>query len=204
VPKLWTETIAAHREAVHETILDAAWALVTERGLTATTMSQIAERAGIGRATLYKYFPDVDAILLAWHDRQVAEHLGQLAAIRDRETDPGARLRAVLAGYAFAARHRGRHAADLAAFLHRGEHLAPAHERLAGLLAELLADAAAAGAARDDIPPRELATYCLHALSAAADLPGEAAVRRLVEVTAAGLRAGQEEGTPAGGTIRSG
>jgi len=28
-------------------------------------MSHIAEKTAIGRATLYKYFPDVDAILLA-------------------------------------------------------------------------------------------------------------------------------------------
>ena len=38
-------------------------------------MSQIAEQTGIGRATLYKYFPDVEAILLAWHERQVTGHL---------------------------------------------------------------------------------------------------------------------------------
>jgi AcrR family transcriptional regulator len=37
-------------------------------------MSQIAAETGIGRATLYKYFPDVEAILVAWHERQVAEH----------------------------------------------------------------------------------------------------------------------------------
>jgi AcrR family transcriptional regulator len=72
MPKLWSETIAAHRHTVRETILDATWALVAEHGLLAVTMSQIAEEAGIGRATLYKYFPDVEAILLAWHERHVA------------------------------------------------------------------------------------------------------------------------------------
>ncbi|HEX6447937.1 MAG TPA: TetR/AcrR family transcriptional regulator [Trebonia sp.] len=190
MPKLWNETIAAHRDAVREAILDAAWALVTERGLTAVTMSQIAGRAGIGRATLYKYFPDVEAILVAWHERQVAAHLRQLTEIRDRETGPGARLGAVMAGYAFSAHHQSRHAGELAGFLHRGEHLVPARQQLTSLLTELLADAATAGEVRDDIPPHELAAYCLHALSAAADLPGEAAVRRLVEVTAAGLRPG--------------
>jgi len=63
----------------------------------AVAMSQIAEQTGIGRATLYKYFPDVDAILHAWHERQIAGHLAQLAAARDR---PGARLEAVLRTYA--------------------------------------------------------------------------------------------------------
>jgi Bacterial regulatory proteins, tetR family len=46
------------------------------------TMSQIAEETGIGRATLYKYFPDVEAILLAWHDRQIAAHIAYLEEVR--------------------------------------------------------------------------------------------------------------------------
>jgi AcrR family transcriptional regulator len=44
-------------------ILDTTAALVAEGGLLSVTMSRIAEEAGIGRATLYKYFPDVEAIL---------------------------------------------------------------------------------------------------------------------------------------------
>src|SRR5882724_4265205 len=66
VPKLWTETIEEHRRAVHDATLDTTAALVHEHGLAAVTMSQIAVAAGIGRATLYKYFPDVEAILVAF------------------------------------------------------------------------------------------------------------------------------------------
>jgi hypothetical protein len=51
-----------------------------------------------------------------------------------------------------------------------------------------LSDAAAAGHIRDDVAPDELATFCVHALAAAKDLPSEAAVRRVVAVTLAGLR----------------
>jgi len=71
VPKLWNETIEEHRREVREAILDTTVALVAEHGLLSVTMSQIAEETGIGRATLYKYFPDVEAILLAWHERQI-------------------------------------------------------------------------------------------------------------------------------------
>ncbi len=60
MPKLWTETIEEHRRAVHDATLDTTAALVREHGLAAVTMSQIAAAAGIGRATLYKYFPDVE------------------------------------------------------------------------------------------------------------------------------------------------
>jgi len=65
---------------------------VAERGLASVTMSQIAAQTGIGRATLYKYFPDVEAILAAWHQRQVARHLNQLARVRDQGGSAGERL----------------------------------------------------------------------------------------------------------------
>jgi AcrR family transcriptional regulator len=77
VPRLWDDTIQAHRAAVRDAILDTAAALVAEHGLLAVTMSQIAETTGIGRATLYKYFPDVEANLVAWHERQITAHLAQ-------------------------------------------------------------------------------------------------------------------------------
>lgn len=188
VPKLWNETIAAHRESVRETILETAWRLVGEHGLAAVTMSQIAERAGIGRATLYKYFPDVETILLAWHERQVDGHLAQLAAIRDRHDDPVERLRTVLTAYAFISRHRGAHPDDLAAFLHRGTDLVEAQRQLLALVADLLAKAADTGAVRVDSAPAQLASYALHALAAASDSPDEASVHRLVDMVLAGLR----------------
>ena len=82
MPKLWTQTIQAHRHEVREAILNRTAALVAEHGLLAVTMSQIAEETGIGRATLYKYFPDVEAILLAWHDRETSGHIARLAEVR--------------------------------------------------------------------------------------------------------------------------
>ena len=153
-------------------------------------MSRIAEQSGIGRATLYKYFADVEAILLAWHERHIAGQLERLAALRDQVGDPGERLKAVLETHALV-RHE-HHATELAAALHRGhggEHVAQAHQRLAGILRELLIECARDGSVRDDVAPRELASYCLNALGAAGALPSKAAVRRLVAVTLAGLRA---------------
>lgn len=190
VPKLWNETIDAHRRAVIDATLDTTATLVSERGLRAVTMSEIAERTGIGRATLYKYFPDVDAILRAWHERQVTAHLEQLAEIRDRITDPGERLKAVLEAYAHLHQHRRQdhHGAELVSFLHAAGNLAPAQHELHTLIRDLIADAARAGDIRTDVTPDELATYALHALDAASDLPSRAAIRRLVTVTLSGLR----------------
>jgi AcrR family transcriptional regulator len=187
VPKLWTDTVEEHRRAVRDAAIDATARLVVGQGLASVTMSKIAAEAGIGRATLYKYFPDLESVLLAWHERQVGGHLAHLAHVRDQTADPGQRLQAVLEAYALM-RYGQPHGTDLSALLHRGEHVDQAHRRLADLIGGLLADAAAAGAARDDIPPGELASYCLHALGAADALSSKAAVRRLVSVTVAGLR----------------
>jgi AcrR family transcriptional regulator len=188
MPRLWNQTIEAHRRAVRDAILDATWTLVAEHGLTSVRMSHIAEETGIGRATLYKYFPDVEAILLAWHERHVAGHLRRLAELRDRAGDPGERLEAVLEAYALISHRRGRHGAELLALLHRDEHAVRAEEQLVDLFRDLLSEAAATGGVRGDVAPDDLAVYCLHALSAAGSLPAEAAVRRLVAVTLDGLR----------------
>jgi AcrR family transcriptional regulator len=186
MPRLWNETIEAHRRAVHDAILDTTWALVTEHGLLSVTMSRVAEETSIGRATLYKYFPDVEAILLAWHERHISGHLGHLAEIRAQAGDARERLEAVLEAYALI-EHK-RHASELSALLHRGEHAVRAQQRLTDIIRALLTEAADTGHIRDDIGPEELASYCLHALAAASSLPSEAAVRRLVAVTLAGLR----------------
>jgi AcrR family transcriptional regulator len=188
VPKLWTETIEEHRRAVRDATLDTTAALVAERGLAAVTMSQIAAATGIGRATLYKYFPDVEAILTAWHQRQIARHIEQLATARDQASGgPGGRLEAVLTAYATITHDRP-HGTELAVAVHRGEHLANAQQQLLGLFEDLIADAANTGEVRNDVPPTELAGYCLHALQATSSLHSEAAVHRLVTVTLAGLR----------------
>jgi AcrR family transcriptional regulator len=186
VPRLWDETIEAHRRAVRDATLDTTAALVAEHGLASVTMSQIAEQTGIGRATLYKYFPDVEAILLAWHQRQVAEHLGQLAEVRDRARHAGERLKAVLEAYALIVHEH--HGGDLAALLHRGPHVARAHQQLRDFVRDLLREGAASGEVRDDVAPEELASYCLHAVAAARGLPSKAAVQRLVTVILDGLQ----------------
>ena len=106
---------------------------VTPGGMTSAlasvTMSQIAAAAGIGRATLYKYFPDVEAILIAWHDRQITRHLRQLAEARDSAVTPAARLEAVLEAFAWI-QHQHHHTELPVALLHRGEHIARARQQL--------------------------------------------------------------------------
>ncbi len=187
MPKLWNETIDTHRRAVREATLDTTAALVAEHGLASVTMSQIAEKTGIGRATLYKYFSNVEAILVAWHERQITGHLEHLAEVRDQASDAGKRLEAVLEAYALISHERRN--TELAALLHRGQHVVRAQQQLSNFLRDMLTQGAETGDLRSDVPPAELASYCLHALTAASNLPSKAAVLRLVKVTLAGLRA---------------
>jgi AcrR family transcriptional regulator len=190
MPKLWTETIETHRRGVRDAILDTTAALVGEQGLRSVTMSQIAEVTGIGRATLYKYFPDVETILLAWHERQISGHLEYLAEVRDQAGDAGERLEAVLEAYALIAHDsHGHYDAELEALLHRDEQVPRARQHLRHMIRDLLAEAAQTGHLRSDVAPDELASYCLHAITAASSLPSKAAVRRLVAVILAGMRA---------------
>jgi AcrR family transcriptional regulator len=190
LPKLWSDTIAAHRREVRDAILHTTAALVAEQGLRSVTMRQIAEETGIGRATLYKYFPDVGAILLAWHECQVAGHLRSLAEVRDRAGDGAERLSVVLEAYALIAHESHAHNTELAAFLHRDEqnHVNRAQQQVRTMIRDLIAEGAQSGRVRSDVAPEELASYALHALTAARGLRSRAAVRRLAAVTLAGLR----------------
>jgi AcrR family transcriptional regulator len=185
MPKLWNDTIEAHRRDVRDATLDTAVTLVARHGLRSVTMSQIAEEAGIGRATLYKYFSGVEAILVAWHERQVTGHLEYLAGVRDQAGDAREQLEAVLEAYALISYEH--HGTELAALVHRHEHVARGQRQLSNLIRDLLAEAAETGDLRDDVAPDELASYCIHALEAASSMPTKAAVRRLVAITLAGL-----------------
>lgn len=186
MPKLWNETIETHRDAVRGAVLDAAAHLVAGQGVAGVTMSAIAQSAGIGRATLYKYFPDVESIVLAWHERQVEAHLAELTQIRDRTEGARQQLEAVLHAYAFLS-HSG-HGDAQAARLHQSGHAGNARQNLQAFLAALIKEGAELAVFRTDLTPEELATFCLHALEASAELTSPEAVLRLVNLTVDAIR----------------
>ena len=184
-------------------MVDAAATLVAGGGLLSLTMSRVAERAGIGRATLYKYFPDIESVLLAWHERQVSRHLQQLHAARKGARGPAEELSGVLRAYALVCQQAGaHHHTELAMVLHRPGRLGDAHGEQQGLLREVLASASDAGLLRTDIGPEELLSFCQHALAGAAVLGEPAAVDRLVELTLAGLR--PPSSPPSAGVLTAG
>jgi AcrR family transcriptional regulator len=54
-----------HRLRQAEWIVQSALELVFSHGVSALSMSAIAQAAGVSRQTLYKYFPDVESVLRA-------------------------------------------------------------------------------------------------------------------------------------------
>ena len=89
---------------------------------------------------------------------------------------------------AYAVIRRNQDATRLGALLHGADHVGHAQDHLRRLLADLIREGASIGQFRDDVSADELAMFCLAAMTAAGDLPSQAAVRRLVSVTMAGLR----------------
>ncbi len=190
VPKLWNQTIAAHRADVRQAILDSTWELVEGHGVLAVTMSSVAQATGIGRATLYKYFPNVEAILEAHHHQHVTDHLERLQGVAEGPGAPKERLESALSAYAMICHHREQHGTrELSALLHRGAQVVEAERQVEQLFSNLLGEVIETDAIRNDVSADELARYCLHALTAAGTLRSAAAVNRLVAVTMAGLRA---------------
>lgn len=73
---------AARHAQTHDEILDAAAELVTERGVDALNLGELATRAGFGSAaSLYRYFAGKDAIVAALAQRglkRLGAHMAQV------------------------------------------------------------------------------------------------------------------------------
>jgi AcrR family transcriptional regulator len=87
---------AAQEQETRRRVVEAAIDLHGTVGPARTTISAIAERAGVRRATVYRHFPDERALLLgcssAWRERNPVPDPATWAAI----ADPMARLEAAL------------------------------------------------------------------------------------------------------------
>jgi AcrR family transcriptional regulator len=69
------------QQRVRRAIVDAALALFAERGFDDVTVSDIAERAEVGRSTFFRYFGDKQEVLFADdHRAELAERLAAKAA----------------------------------------------------------------------------------------------------------------------------
>jgi AcrR family transcriptional regulator len=87
---------AQHEERTRARIVDAAEALHGSIGPARTTISAVAERAGVTRATVYRHFPDEDSLFLACSGQWAARQRVPDPAAWATHDDPLRRLRAGL------------------------------------------------------------------------------------------------------------
>lgn len=154
----WDQSLEAHRARQRRVVFDATVALVAENGMSAVSMAEVARRAGIGRATLYKYFPSVEHILAAMTLEEIRRERAALDDALDGIDDPLQRIDLsvrFLLDYFGSARHR-----DAAAVVspHQfspdvGREVADAFLDLHAMIADMVRDAVARGELRSDTPP---------------------------------------------------
>lgn len=72
---------AAHKSRTRHAIEDSAWQLFAERGYDDVTLAEIAEAAGVGLRTVYRYFPTKDRLLDGRHGEMLAAASDALAAL---------------------------------------------------------------------------------------------------------------------------
>ena len=77
-----------------QALLDAAFALIDERGTTQFTIQEVVDRSKQSLRGFYQYFDSKDELLFALLEETVRESLKDLRSAVDSESDPLARLRA--------------------------------------------------------------------------------------------------------------
>lgn len=93
MPKIIGESLASHRELTRARLFEALGSLMGEQSFESITMSQIAERAGVGRTAVYNHFADKEVLLLAYMREVTSEFARILTQRLDAEPDPLVRLR---------------------------------------------------------------------------------------------------------------
>lgn len=194
----WDETVAEHRQRQLLRIGRAAADLVTKDGLSRVSMSQLARAAGVSRATLYNYVPDVaTAIRLYLATQTEAFHVAVAAAVAE-EPDPQAQLRRYIreqVAYVAGADHRAAVAIADAGLALGGSASPAAHrQRNPSVLDDILDRGVREGAFRPaDRDVRAILIdrllYCTHALIHEQGLTHAEATGVITELVLDGIRA---------------
>ncbi len=84
-----TKPLSEEQIAVQQRLLDAAEECFAQFGLTKTTMEDVAQSAGMSRATVYRYFKNRDELLLGVVEREANRTAVDLKKRLASITDPG-------------------------------------------------------------------------------------------------------------------
>jgi len=150
----WADLTQAYRTGQRESIAQTAMALLVEGGGVGLSMSALAQAAGISRPTLYRYYPDMESVLVGVAGL-FSQHDESFAAEIMAESDPRQQLQTFIDAVTDPSAHGHLTAVELEAALPpEGRALLHGHEdRARGLLADILRRGIQAGVFASDINP---------------------------------------------------
>jgi AcrR family transcriptional regulator len=183
-------------ERNRQRILAAAGELFGERGLQ-VTLDAVAERAGVGVGTVYRRFPDKEALI----DALFEERIDAVAAIADEACAMDDAWAALVFFFDRAVSLHGHDRAlkELVFSTAHGQHrVARARDRLKPIVSRIVARAQASGQLRPDVEITDVPVIQLM-LTGVIEYAGDVAPevwRRYLAIIVDGLRAGPSAQTP--------
>ncbi|MFB9831554.1 TetR/AcrR family transcriptional regulator [Actinoallomurus acaciae] len=176
-------------------IVAAAQALIVEQGVD-VPLEEVARRAGVGIGTLYRRFPDRDALLRAVGEDSLHRLVDLAEAAWREEPDAWHALCRFLR--ACTGLRLGTLSAKLEPHLHQrlraGRDLHEMRQRVIAVVLQMVEQAQADGALRGDIGPGDIAMLMTLHVYTPPSMPDEPAMARVMEIVLEGLSA--VPGTP--------
>ena len=150
----WELARQQHRSQQADAIAASALTLLLEQGAPALTMATIASTAGVSRQTLYRYYPDVGAVLTGVAELITAHEVALAEAVAD-EPDPAAQLDLLAMAVAAARGHDDHAPPGLRGALppEAREVLSNHEQRIVELTASVLEAGIEEGRFRDELRP---------------------------------------------------
>lgn len=186
--EVWQRPLRSDAERNRRLVLEAAAAAFAEQGFD-VGMAEIARRAGVGNATVFRRFPSKDALYEAIVDEKIAELCGAIAAAGDLPDPWDAFVRFVETMAELQARDRGFFEATEQHLLEHPD-LLRRHRLILDAADPLVARARSAGVLRDDVTTLDVLALVKGAVSCLPPSPGLRADgwRRYLALVLDGLR----------------
>ena len=89
VPRISGDSLQQHREQLQQRVFEAFAELMAERSFDAISMAAIAERAELGRTSIYHHFPDKESVVVAFASHETEQYLTRLLAALTEADDAG-------------------------------------------------------------------------------------------------------------------
>lgn len=97
MPKVDGGSVQEHRRLARRRIFAAFAGLLRREGYDAVTLADVAAAAGMSRTTMYNYFPDKDALVVAFTDEEASRHVATLREALAEVENPVDQLRVYVA-----------------------------------------------------------------------------------------------------------